>query len=112
MEQDGVARLMVSRYLLILLGYYLASLLSTDSHLHEGPVDIALLDAANTSKSDLLDRQRVAMEKMQTDFQKVVNENKDLRRSAKKKKFWGSIWNGFKVGGAAAGGFILGRAIK
>ena len=44
MEQDGVACLMVSRYLLILLGYYLASLLSTDSHLDEGPVDIALLD--------------------------------------------------------------------
>ena len=44
MEQDGVP-LMVSRYLLILLGYYLASLLSTVfPTLTEGPVDIALLD--------------------------------------------------------------------
>ena len=35
---------MVSRYLLILLGYYLAFLLRADSHLYKGPVDIALLD--------------------------------------------------------------------
>ena len=44
MEQDRVARLMVSRNLLILLGNYLALLLSADSHLDKRLVDIRLLD--------------------------------------------------------------------
>ena len=51
---DGVARLMVSCYLLYPFGYYLASLLSTDSHLHEGPVDIVCLMNLRFSPADIM----------------------------------------------------------
>lgn len=83
-----------------------------DSIIYRKDLDIALLDAANTAKSDLIDRQHITIEKLNTDFQKLVVENKDLRKAAKKKRFWGGFWGSLKTGGAAAGGFILGRAIK
>ena len=46
MEQDRVARLMVSRDLLLLLGDHLALLLRTDSDLHECLIDISLENIA------------------------------------------------------------------
>lgn len=75
-------------------------------------IDLALADAANTAKSELNDKYHVALDQVNADLQEKVKENDSLRKKAKKKKFWGGLWSGLKVGGAAAGGFIVGRAIK
>lgn len=83
-----------------------------DSIVIRKDIDFALLEASNTAKSDLIDRQQVAMQNMSADLQKLVLENKSLRKDAKRKKFWGGIWNGVKVGGGAVAGFIVGRAVK
>lgn len=83
-----------------------------DSIIYRKDLDISLLEAANTAKSSLIDRQRITIDKLNSDYQHLAKENTQLKVKAKRKKFWGNIWSGLKVGGAAVGGFVVGRAIK
>ncbi len=83
-----------------------------DSIIYRKDLDISLLEAANTAKSSLIDRQRLTIDKLNSDYHALAKENAQLKVKAKRKKFWGNIWSGLKVGGAAVGGFVVGRAIK
>lgn len=75
-------------------------------------IDVTLLGESGSRKSKIIDDQARIIDQLQTDYQKLAKDNQSLRKAAKTKKFWGGFWSGLKTSAAAAGGFILGRAVK